>query len=109
MPRQARLDAPGVLHHVRVRGLERRVIFRDDQDRVDFVARLAALAEGGAWNSEATIHDSMAAGARTDRCTVEAPSLRELSKSGAVRLGRSWVGPGRLTLHGPQDMIRPWA
>ena len=49
MPRQARLDAPGVLHHVMVRGLERRVIFRDDQDRTDFVARLAALAEGGAW------------------------------------------------------------
>jgi putative transposase len=43
MPRQARLDAPGVLHHVMVRGIERRVIFRDDVDRADFVARLAAL------------------------------------------------------------------
>ncbi len=31
-----------------VRGLERRAIFRDDQDRVDFVARLAALAAQGA-------------------------------------------------------------
>ena len=41
MPRQARLDAPGVLHHVMVRGIERRVIFRDDADRADFVARLA--------------------------------------------------------------------
>ncbi len=49
MPRQPRLDAPDALHHVMVRGLERRVIFRDDQDRADFVARLAALAEGGAW------------------------------------------------------------
>ena len=49
MPRQPRLDAPDALHHVMVRGLERRVIFRDDQDRTDFVARLAALAEGGAW------------------------------------------------------------
>ena len=48
MPRQARLDAPGVLHHVMVRGLERRVIFRDDSDRADFVARLATLAEAGA-------------------------------------------------------------
>jgi len=48
MPRQARLDAPGVLHHVMVRGLERRVIFRDDADREDFVGRLAALAEAGA-------------------------------------------------------------
>ena len=43
MPRQARLDAPGVLHHVMVRGIERRVIFRDDVDRADFVGRLAAL------------------------------------------------------------------
>jgi len=43
MPRQARLDAPGVLHHVMVRGIERRAIFRDEVDRADFVARLAAL------------------------------------------------------------------
>jgi len=43
MPRQARLDAPGVLHHVMVRGLERRPIFRNDADRADFVRRLAAL------------------------------------------------------------------
>jgi REP element-mobilizing transposase RayT len=32
-----------------VRGLERRVIFRDDPDRADFVARVARLAEEGAW------------------------------------------------------------
>jgi REP element-mobilizing transposase RayT len=31
-----------------VRGLERRAIFKDDDDRADFVARLAALAEAGA-------------------------------------------------------------
>jgi len=48
MPRQPRLDAPETLHHVMVRGLERRVIFRDDRDRDDFVTRFAALAEGGA-------------------------------------------------------------
>ncbi len=38
MPRQARLDAPDTLHHVMVRGLDRRAIFRDDADRGDFVA-----------------------------------------------------------------------
>jgi hypothetical protein len=27
MPRQARLDAPGVLHHIMIRGIERRKIF----------------------------------------------------------------------------------
>jgi hypothetical protein len=37
MPRGPRLDAPGVLHHVMVRGLERRAIFRDTRDRRDFV------------------------------------------------------------------------
>ena len=45
MPRQARLDAPGALHHVMVRGIERRPIFRDAADRTDFVARLAGLVE----------------------------------------------------------------
>jgi len=49
MPRQPRLDAPDTLHHVRVRGLERRAIFRDDTDRADFVARLAGVAAQGAW------------------------------------------------------------
>jgi putative transposase len=49
MPRHARLDAPGVLHHVMVRGLERRALFRDDVDRADFVGPVARLAETGAW------------------------------------------------------------
>ena len=49
MPSQARLDAPDALHHIMMRGLERRVLFRDDQNRAEFVARLAALAEAGAW------------------------------------------------------------
>jgi hypothetical protein len=30
MPRKARLDEPGALHHIIVRGIERRKIFRDD-------------------------------------------------------------------------------
>jgi hypothetical protein len=45
MPRLARLDAPGVLHHVMARGIERRRIFLDDQDREDFVRKLSQLAE----------------------------------------------------------------
>jgi putative transposase len=39
MPRQARLDAPGTLHHVMVRGIEGRSLFRDNRDRQDLVAR----------------------------------------------------------------------
>src|SRR3989338_3851617 len=37
MPRQAGLDAPNILHHVMVRGIELTTIFRDDADRADFV------------------------------------------------------------------------
>ncbi len=42
MPRHARLDAEGVLHHIIVRGIERRLIFRDDMDKDGFVERVAA-------------------------------------------------------------------
>ena len=44
MPRGPRLDAPGVLHHVIARGIERGAIFRDDLDRTEFVSRVASLA-----------------------------------------------------------------
>src|SRR4030066_1672423 len=49
MPRQARLDAPGVLHHVMGRGIEQGLIFRDDPDREDFIRRLSELALKQAW------------------------------------------------------------
>ncbi len=41
MPRHARLDAEGVLHHIIIRGIERRLIFRDDVDKDCFVERMA--------------------------------------------------------------------
>ncbi|MBI2361082.1 MAG: hypothetical protein HYV04_19620 [Deltaproteobacteria bacterium] len=44
MPRQARLDAVGTLHHVMIRGIEKRRIVDDEQDRKDFVLRLGKLA-----------------------------------------------------------------
>ena len=37
MPRGPRLDAPGTLHHVIIRGIERGNIVRDDMDRKTFV------------------------------------------------------------------------
>ena len=45
MPRQPRLDAPGVLQHVMARGIERRKIFWDDKDRSSFLERLALILE----------------------------------------------------------------
>ncbi|MBW2184928.1 MAG: transposase [Deltaproteobacteria bacterium] len=44
MPRQPRLDSPGLLHHVIFRGIEKCLIVKDDTDRLDFVARLNRLA-----------------------------------------------------------------
>jgi hypothetical protein len=49
MPRQARLDAPGVLHQVMARGIERTKIFRNHKDREDFLRRLEERARAGAW------------------------------------------------------------
>ena len=43
MPRLARLDAPGVLHHVIIRGIERRNIFEDNKDRDNLWTRLGKL------------------------------------------------------------------
>ena len=43
MPRAARLDSPGILHHVSSRGIERRNIFRDETDREDLAERLSLL------------------------------------------------------------------
>jgi putative transposase len=50
MPRHARLDAPGALHHVIGRGIEGTEIFRTDGDREDFLSRLAELCRGGAFH-----------------------------------------------------------
>jgi putative transposase len=49
MPIQARLDAPGVLHHVMARGIERTKIFRNRKDREDFLSRLEERVRAGGW------------------------------------------------------------
>ena len=43
MPRSARLDVPGAVQHVMIRGIERRNIFDDDRDRENLLDRLAIL------------------------------------------------------------------
>jgi REP element-mobilizing transposase RayT len=43
MPRKARIDAPGALHHIILRGIDRTAIFRDDTDCENFLARLGHL------------------------------------------------------------------
>ena len=45
MPRKARIDAPGALHHVMARGIERRNIFTDNADCDDFLSRVENIIE----------------------------------------------------------------
>ena len=52
MPRGPRLDAPGTLHHVIIRGIERRRIVDDDEDREHFVSRMGEVAS----DTETTIY-----------------------------------------------------
>lgn len=43
MPRQSRIDTAGALHHIIARGIERRCIFTDDEDRQDFIKNLGLV------------------------------------------------------------------
>ena len=43
MPRKSRIDAPGALHHIIIRGIERRKIFLDDFDRENSLKRLGTV------------------------------------------------------------------
>ena len=43
MPRKSRIDAPGALHHIIARGIERSKIFRDNTDRNNFLDRLGGI------------------------------------------------------------------
>jgi len=41
------LDAPGALHHIIVRGIDKTVIFRDDRDKIKFLEKMGADVTGG--------------------------------------------------------------
>jgi putative transposase len=43
MPRKARIDAPGALHHIIIRGIERKAVFKDGADRDNFIERLGGI------------------------------------------------------------------
>ncbi len=43
MPRKSRIDAPGALHHIIARGIDRKTIFDDDADRDNFLDRLGNI------------------------------------------------------------------
>jgi putative transposase len=43
MPRQPRLDIPGALHHIMLRGINKSVIFKDDRDRTTFLGQIGQI------------------------------------------------------------------
>ena len=45
MPRQARLDSPGTLHHVIIRGIEKRRIVDDKVEQARLVQRMGDLSK----------------------------------------------------------------
>jgi len=47
MPRQARLDVPGALHHIMVRGINKSNIFEDDLDKGQFLERIGQTINEG--------------------------------------------------------------
>lgn len=82
MPRGPRLDAPGALHHVIARGIERRDIFRGDGDRRRCLDRLGAVV--------------MAGGGRLYAWCLMPNHVHALIRSGSTSLSllmRRWLGP----------------
>ena len=45
MPRQSRIDITGAQRHIIARGIERRNLFDDNQDRYDFLKHLGLILE----------------------------------------------------------------
>ena len=43
MPRKSRIDAPGALHHIMARGIDRGKIFQDPADKRNFLKRLGEI------------------------------------------------------------------
>ncbi len=43
IPRKARVDSPGALHHIIIRGIERKPIFKDKIDYRAFIDRLSKV------------------------------------------------------------------
>jgi hypothetical protein len=47
MPRSCRLDIIGVVQHGTLRGIEGRLVFRDERDREEFVRRIGGVVGAG--------------------------------------------------------------
>jgi REP element-mobilizing transposase RayT len=97
MPRTARLDAPGVVHHIIIRGIERRMIFKDNRDREEFLERMATLlsATGTACYAWALLPNHAHFLLRPERVSL-ATVMRRLLTGYAVRFNRRHTRHGHL-------------
>ena len=97
MPRQARLDAPGALHHVMGRGIEGLSIFRSDTDREDFLEGLRSLCEGEALSvyAWALLHNHFHLLIRTGKQRIS-EAMRKLLTGYVVRFNRRYDRYGHL-------------
>ena len=97
MPRQARIDYPGLLQHVIVRGIERRPIVADDTDRERFIQRLEHLTQETAVDCYAWAlldnHFHLLVRPRVDRL---ATFMRRLLTSYAVSFNKRHSRSGHL-------------
>jgi putative transposase len=97
MPRQPRLDAPGTLHHIMARGIDRTKLFQNKTDRNDFLKRVAELCQGGhliiyAWALMPTHFHLLA---RTGSQPISS-SMRKLLTGYAVNFNRRHKRYGHL-------------
>ena len=97
MPRAARLDVPGILHHVIIRGIEGRDIFIDNKDRQSFLKRLSELLPESntdclAWALMPNHAHLLLRPMRTKL----APLMRRLLTGHAVRFNRRYQRTGHL-------------
>jgi len=97
MPRLARLDAPGVLHHVMGRGIEKNRIFLTNKDREDFLARLSDLSRSGFFDIYAWAllpnHFHLLCKTRNQPLSM---SMRKLLTGYAVNLNKRYKRHGHL-------------
>ena len=94
---KARIDAPGALHHIMCRGIERGLIFLDDTDRDHFVERLAALLSSTSTScfARAPIPNHFHLLVRTG-CVPVSTVMRRLPTSYAVHFNRRHHRSGHL-------------
>ena len=114
MPRQPRTDAPGVIHHVWTRGIEKRQIFFDDFDREDFIARLSRIfpESGAACLSWALLSNHIHLVVRTGHCPLSRV-MQRVNTGYAVRFNLRHDRSGHLfqnrfgsrRLHSDQDLL----